>query len=114
VLLGPVQSELLAPEAVERFCELIRGWARDESAQVGQGTDPSIAAIDTEIADLEALIEARPERAATIRPLIAEVRAKKATLRPQGAICKRHRFVSRGRLPCRNRGSGRDADWRKR
>jgi hypothetical protein len=76
-----VQSELLAPEAVERFCELIRGWARSESAHVEQGTDPSIAAIDAKIADLEALIEARPARAATMRPLIEELRAKKANLR---------------------------------
>lgn len=81
VVLGPVQSELLAPEAVERFCELIRGWARSESARVQQGTDPSIASIDTEIADLESLIEARPARSATMRPLIEELRAKKANLR---------------------------------
>jgi hypothetical protein len=27
VVLGPVRSELLAPEAVGRFCELIRAWA---------------------------------------------------------------------------------------
>jgi site-specific DNA recombinase len=81
VVLSPVQSELLAPEAVERFCELIRGWARSESAHVEQGTDPSIAAIDAEIADLEALIEARPARAATMRSLIEELRAKKANQR---------------------------------
>ena len=81
VVLGPVQSELLAPEAVERFCELIRGWARTESAYVEQGTDPSIAAIDAEIADLEALIEARPARAATMRSLIEELRARRANLR---------------------------------
>jgi hypothetical protein len=80
VVLGPVQSELLAPEAVERFCELIRGWARSESAHVEQGTDLSIASIDAEIADLEALIEARPARAATMRSLIEELRAKKANL----------------------------------
>jgi site-specific DNA recombinase len=81
VVLGPVQSELLAPEAVERFCELIRGWARSESAHVEQGTDPSIASIDVEIGDLEALIEARPARAATMRPLIEELHAKKTSLR---------------------------------
>jgi hypothetical protein len=81
VVLSPVQSELLAPEAVERFCELIRGWARSESAHVEQGMDPSIASIDAEIADLEALIEVRPARAATMRPLIEELRVKKANLR---------------------------------
>jgi hypothetical protein len=48
---------------------------------VQQGTDPSIASIDTEIADLESLIEARPARSATMRPLIEELRAKKANLR---------------------------------
>jgi hypothetical protein len=84
-----LQRELLAPEAVERFCELIRGWARSESAHVEQGTDPSIAAIDAEIADLEALIESRPARAATMRPLIEELRAKKANLR-RAALRKAH------------------------
>ena len=80
-MLEPLQSELLAPEAVERFCDLIRGWSRSDSARVEPSTDPAIAAIDVEIADIEALIEARPARAATMRPLIEELRTKQASLR---------------------------------
>lgn len=81
VVLGPVRSELLAPEAVDRFCEQIRAWARNDSWRVEQGMDPAVAAIDAEIADVEALIEARPARAATMRPLIEELRTKQANLR---------------------------------
>jgi site-specific DNA recombinase len=81
VVLEPVRSEMLAPDAVERFCDLIRGWARSDSARVGPCADPAIAAIDVEIADIEALIEARPARGATMRPLIEELRTRQANLR---------------------------------
>jgi hypothetical protein len=60
VVLGPIRSELLAPEAVDRFCGQIRAWALSESSRVEQGIDPAVAAIDAEISDIEALIEARP------------------------------------------------------
>jgi hypothetical protein len=81
VVLEPVRKELLAPEAVERFCDLIRGWTRRENSRLEQTTDPAIASIDIEIAEIEALIDARPARAATMRPLIEELRAKQANLR---------------------------------
>jgi hypothetical protein len=71
----------MTPGVSKSLTRSVRGWARSESAHVEQGTDPSIAAIDAEIADLEALIEARAARAATMRPLIEELRAKKANLR---------------------------------
>lgn len=80
-MLGPVRSELLAPEAVDRFCEQIRAWARSDRSRVEQGMDPAVAAIDAEIADIEALIGARTARAATMRPLIEELRTKQANLR---------------------------------
>jgi DNA invertase Pin-like site-specific DNA recombinase len=67
VVLEPIQRELLAPEAVNRACELIRGWVRAESIQIQQGVSPAVAAISTEIADLETLIEARPARALCAR-----------------------------------------------
>lgn len=42
---------------------------------------PAVTVIDAEIADLESLIEVRPTRAATMRPLIEELRTKQANLR---------------------------------
>ena len=81
VVLGPVRSELLAPEAVDRFFEQVSAWARNDSSRVERGMDPAVAAIDAEIADIEALIEARPARAATMRPLIWDLRTKQANLR---------------------------------
>jgi hypothetical protein len=81
VVLGPIRNELLAPETVDRFCKQIRAWARSESSRVEQGMDPAVAAIDTEIANIEALIEARPARATTMRPLFEELRTKQANLR---------------------------------
>jgi hypothetical protein len=65
VVLQPIQRELLAPEAVERACELLRGWARDERVRGEEGISPAAAAIGAEIADLEDLIQSRPARAAT-------------------------------------------------
>ncbi len=83
VVLEPVQRELLAPDAVERFCLLIRGWARAEAekARIVGAADSAAETVAAEIADLEALIEARPARAATLRPLIEELRVKQANLR---------------------------------
>ena len=78
VTLAPLEQ---VPASGRLSVRLIRGWARSVSTKVEQGTDPSIAAIDAEIADLEALIEARPARAATMRSLIEELSAKKANLR---------------------------------
>jgi hypothetical protein len=54
---------------------------RAESVQIQQGVSPAVAALSTEIADLESLIEARPARAATLRPLIEELREKQVNLR---------------------------------
>jgi hypothetical protein len=85
LVLGPVRTELLAPEAVNRFCELIRTCARNDSFRAEPAQDPAVTAIDAEISDLESLIEARPARAATMRPLIEDLRTKQANLR-RGAM----------------------------
>ena len=77
----PIRRDLLAPEAIEHACQLIRTWAREERSQVARGGNPELEAIATEIADLEALIEARPARAATLRPIVEELRGKQANLR---------------------------------
>ena len=81
IVLEPVRRELLGPEAVERACELIRGWVRSESVQITEGASPELEAIATEIADLEALIQARPARAGTLRQVIEELRAREANLK---------------------------------
>jgi hypothetical protein len=54
---------------------------RAERVQVEQGVSPAVAAISAEIADLEVLIESRPARAATLRPLIEDLRERQANLR---------------------------------
>jgi hypothetical protein len=58
---------------------LIRGWIRAERTEIQQG-HPELDTIAAEIADLEALIEARPARASTLRPLVEELRTKQANL----------------------------------
>jgi site-specific DNA recombinase len=89
IVLAPVQRELLAPDAVEHACELIRGWARNESIQIAEGANPEVEAIAAEIADLEALIEARPARTATLRQVIEDLRARQANLQ-RGARRQAH------------------------
>jgi hypothetical protein len=89
IVLEPVQRELLAPEAVEHACELMRSWARNESIQIAEGTNPELEAIAAEIADLEVLIEARAARAATLRPVIEDLRARQANLQ-RGARRQAH------------------------
>lgn len=42
------------------------------------GVNPELEATAAEIADLEVLIEARPARAATLRPVIEDLRARQA------------------------------------
>jgi hypothetical protein len=54
-------------------------WVRAERAEVQQAS-PDADAVAAEIADLEALIEARPARAPTLRPLVEELRTKQANL----------------------------------
>lgn len=101
-----------------RFCELIRGWARSESAQVEQRSDPSIAAIDAEIADFEALIEARP--GARCNNAFIDRGATREEGEPaSGGSAKSTIQGCRGpasgrRLSCRNRGSISDAHRHKR
>ena len=65
-------------EAVDCACRLIGKWAREECAQVSSQATPAIDAIAAEIADLEALIEARPARAQTLRPLVQELRERQS------------------------------------
>lgn len=72
---------MLGPEAVERACELIRGWVRSESTQITESANPELEAIATEIADLEALIQARPVRGGTLRQVVEALRAREANLK---------------------------------
>ena len=81
IVLEPIRRDLLAPDAVAHACQLLRTWGRQEQTQVEQGTNPELEAISTEIADLEALIEARPARVGTLRPIIEDLRGRQANLR---------------------------------
>jgi site-specific DNA recombinase len=80
IVLEPIKRELLSPEAVKLACERIRDFARAARTQIAAGANPAVAAVSVEIADLEALIEARPARGATLRPLVEELRTKQAKL----------------------------------
>jgi hypothetical protein len=81
IILEPIQRDLLAPEAVECACQLIGKWVREESAQIATGASPALDSIAAEIEDMEALIDARPARAGTLRPIVEELRARQAKLR---------------------------------
>ena len=84
-ILHPIKSELLSPEAVDRFCGLIREWHRRENEEGTRGSSPAADAIAMEIADLEALIAQRPSRAATLAQAIEDLRQKEASLRRAAA-----------------------------
>lgn len=64
ILLDSVDRELLGPEAVERACVLIRGWARSESVQITESANPELEAIATEIANLSKLAQRAPAHCA--------------------------------------------------
>jgi hypothetical protein len=81
IVLEPVRRELLGPEAVDRACELMRGWVCSESVQITESANTELEAIATEIADLEALIQARPARAGTLRQVVDDLRAREANLK---------------------------------
>lgn len=49
--------------------------------QITEGAKPKLEAIATETADLEALIQARPARAGTLRQVIEDLRAREANLK---------------------------------
>jgi site-specific DNA recombinase len=84
-ILQPIKSELLSPEAVEKFCNLIQEWHRRENEELTRGSSPTADAIAAEIADLEALIAQRPTRAATLGPAIEDLRQREANVRRAAA-----------------------------
>ena len=80
-VLGPIRRELLAPEAVDLACRLIRDAARAK-LRPGDGADsPEGATMAAEIAELEELIASRPALAHPLRLLVAERRERIASLR---------------------------------
>jgi site-specific DNA recombinase len=95
LVLEPIQRELLSPEAVGRACELIGRWAREESAQISLGAQPAIDSIGAEIADLEELIEAKPARAGTLRPIVEELRVRQSKLQKAAKQEARATLISR-------------------
>jgi site-specific DNA recombinase len=75
-----LQVELLAPDAVTFASDRIRAWARGDAADAAPGASPELAELDGEIADLEALIDARPARAATLRQALEDLRRRRDEL----------------------------------
>jgi hypothetical protein len=66
--------------AVELACRVIREYARAEFAQVEGQRAPAVAAFAAQIAELEDLIASRNALAPTLRPVVAELREKMATI----------------------------------
>ena len=80
-ILAPVRSELLGEEAVERFCVSIRQLHQQDRDEPDHRLTAMEAALEDEIADLEALIVSRPARAGTLAPVIEELRSRRFSLR---------------------------------
>ncbi len=76
-VLDPIRHELLEPEAVELGCRLIRDYARAEITQAAAGEEaPAVATTAAQIAELQDLIAERGALAATLRPVVADLREK--------------------------------------
>ena len=75
VILAPVRDELLSPAAVRHAVELIRGWAKSDR----QATDvvPGLDAIDAEIAELQALMAARPALSGALMPALEAAQGRR-------------------------------------
>lgn len=81
-VLTPIRRELLAPEAVELACRIIRDAAKAELLRSVEGEEPAqVADIAAQIAELENVIASRDALAATLRPVVAGLREKMATVR---------------------------------
>ncbi len=79
-ILGPIRRELLEPAAVELGCRLIREAARAELVQAAADESPAVTAIAEQIAELESLIAGRTALAATLRPVVADLRERMTAL----------------------------------
>lgn len=90
--LTPIRRELLAPEAVELACMLIRDAAKAELLRSVEGDEPvQVAEIAAQIAELEGLIASRNSLAAALRPVVAGLREKMATVQ-RASWRKAHSF----------------------
>jgi site-specific DNA recombinase len=97
-VLGPIRRELLAPEAVELACGLIRAAIKTELLRSVQGVEPpEVATIERQIIELEDLIAAHHALAATLRPVVAGLREKVANV--QRAHWRKAHAVKIAELP---------------
>jgi hypothetical protein len=80
-VLEPIRRELLEPEGVELACRLIRGFARAELSEVVGEENPAVGSLTAQITELEDLIASRTALAETLRPVLAGLIERMATLR---------------------------------
>lgn len=80
LIVGRLYDALLSPAAEARAAELIAGWFREERTAAASGEDPAVVALNAEIAQLEALIEAHPALASTLRDAAEGLRDRRAAL----------------------------------
>ncbi len=96
-VLEPIRRELLEPEAVDLACRLIRDCARAELTQVEGREAPAVAEIATQITELEELIASRGALAATLSPVVADLRERMAAL--QRASWYKSRAIRLAEIP---------------
>ena len=77
LILEPVRAALLSPEAVTKAVGLIMGFFREERTSTDGESDPAVAAIDAELAELETLISERPALSITLREAAEGLRTRR-------------------------------------
>jgi site-specific DNA recombinase len=80
-VLDPIRRELLAPDAVDLACSIIRECARAELSHVAGEATPAMSAMAAQIAELEELTATREALAVTLRPVVADLREKMAAVK---------------------------------
>jgi site-specific DNA recombinase len=78
ILVNPIREKVLSARAVDFAVEEYRKLYRAERAREVCGVSTEVAELGAEIADLEALIAARPARADTLRRAVEELRERQA------------------------------------
>jgi site-specific DNA recombinase len=80
-ILQPIRSSLLSPDAVEMAVNLMQQWHRQERANTAQSPSADMQRLQTEIADLEALMTSSPSLATRLRATLEDARTELEALR---------------------------------
>ena len=80
IVLEPIYRDLLSPEAVERSCRELREAFAAELAAPAVDADPELAAIDAQVAELEALVAERPAIGVALQGSIAQLRERRVAV----------------------------------